>query len=95
MSAQEKTEIKTNATISQLFQIVIELNQEQQKEVLDHAEQLLVKDKRENIRRSCDISVNYAANDRVYANQITNISARSVYRNPASFEHGRRGDTGF
>jgi len=79
MSAQEKTEIKTNAIISQLFQIVIELNQEQQKEILDHAEQLLVKDKRENIRRSCDISVNYAANDRVYSNQITNISANGLF----------------
>ena len=44
MSAQEKTEIKTNAIISQLFQIVIELNQEQQKEVLDHAEIIPVVD---------------------------------------------------
>ena len=79
MSAQEKTEKKINTIISELFRIVIELNQEQQKEVLDHAEQLLVKDKRENIRRSCDISVNYAANDRVYSNQITNISANGLF----------------
>jgi Tfp pilus assembly protein PilZ len=79
MSAQEKTEKNINAIISELFRIVIELNQEQQKEVLDHAEQLLVKDKRENIRRSCDISANYAANDRVYSNQITNISANGLF----------------
>ena len=46
MSAQEKTEKKINTIISELFRIVIELNQEQQKEVLDHAEQLLAKDKR-------------------------------------------------
>ena len=79
MSAQEKTEKKINDVISKLFQIVSELNQEQQKEILHHAEQLLVKDKRENIRRSCDISVNYAANDRVYSNQITNISANGLF----------------
>ena len=79
MSAQEKIEKKTIAIISELFQIVMELNQEQQKEVMNHAEQLLVKEKRENIRRSCDISVNYAANDRVYANQITNISANGLF----------------
>jgi len=79
MSAQEKTEKKISPVISELFQIVSELNQEQQKEILDHAEQLLVKEKRENIRRSCDIPVNFAANDRVYSNQITNISANGLF----------------
>ena len=79
MSAQEKTEKKFSPVISELFQIVSELNQEQQKEILDHAEQLLVKEKRENIRRSCDIPVNFAANDRVYSNQITNISANGLF----------------
>jgi len=79
MSAQEKTDKKYNVVISKLFQIIIELNQEQQVELLHHAEQLLVKEKRENIRRSCDISVNYAANDRVYSNQITNISANGLF----------------
>jgi Tfp pilus assembly protein PilZ len=79
VSAQEKTEKKINAIVSELIKIVIELNQDQQKEVLHHAEQLLVKEKRENTRRSCDISVNYAANDRVYANQITNISANGLF----------------
>ena len=52
MSAQEKTEKKINATVSELIQIVIELNQDQQKEVLDHAEQLLVKEKRETSART-------------------------------------------
>ena len=79
MSAQEKTEKKITDVISKLFQIVSELNQAQQKEILHHAEQLLVKDKRENIRRSCNIPVSYAANDRVYSNQITNISANGLF----------------
>ena len=79
MSAQEKTDKKYNVVISKLFQIIIELNQEQQKELLYHAEQLLVKEKRENIRRSCDIPVNYAANDQLYASKITNISANGLF----------------
>mgnify|MGYP001823699680 CR=1 FL=1 len=79
MSAQEKTDKKYNVVISKLFQIIIELNQAQQKELLYHAEQLLVKEKRENIRRSCDIPVNYAANDQLYASKITNISANGLF----------------
>ena len=47
MSAQEKMDKKYNVVISKLFQIIIELNQEQQVELLHHAEQLLVKEKRE------------------------------------------------
>jgi Tfp pilus assembly protein PilZ len=79
MSAQEKTGKKYNVVISQLFQIIIELNEEQQKQLLDHAQQLLVKEKRRDIRRSCDIPVNYAANDHVYSNKITNISANGLF----------------
>ena len=79
MSAQEKTEKKYNVAISKLFQIIIELNQEQQEELLHHAEQLLAKEKRENIRRSCDIPVNYAANDHLYTSKITNISANGLF----------------
>jgi Tfp pilus assembly protein PilZ len=79
MSAQEKTDKRYNVVISKLFQIIIELNQEQQMELLHHAEHLLVKEKRGDIRRSCDIPINYAANDRVYSNKITNISANGLF----------------
>ena len=79
MSAQEKMDKKYNVAISKLFQIIIELNQEQQNELLYHAEQLLVKEKREGIRRSCDIPINYAANDHVYASKITDISANGLF----------------
>ena len=81
MSAQEKTRKKYNVVISQLFQIIIELNEEQQKKLLYHAEQLLVKEKRGDIRRSCDIPINFAANDHVYSNKITNISANGLFIN--------------
>ncbi len=66
MSAQEKTGKKYNVVISKLFQMIIELNEEQQQELLDHAEQLMVREKRRNIRKSCNIPVNYAADDHVY-----------------------------
>lgn len=79
MNAQEKTGKKYNVVISKLFQMIIELNEEQQQELLDHAEQLIVKEKRENIRKSCNIPVNYAAADHVYANEITNISATGLF----------------
>ena len=79
MNAQEKTGKKYNVVISKLFQMIIELNEEQQQELLDHAEQLIVREKRENIRKSCNIPVNYAAADHVYANEITNISATGLF----------------
>jgi Tfp pilus assembly protein PilZ len=79
MSAQEKTVKKYNVAISKLFQIIIELDEEQQVELLSHAEQLLVKEKRGDIRRYCDIPVNYAANDHVYASKITDISANGLF----------------
>jgi Tfp pilus assembly protein PilZ len=79
MSTQEQTQKEKNATLTKLFQIAIELNEDQQKELLAHAEQLLIEDKRENIRQSCNIPVSYAANDRVYSNQITNISANGLF----------------
>jgi Tfp pilus assembly protein PilZ len=79
MSAQEKKVKKYNVAISKLFQIIIELDEEQQMELLSHAEQLLVKEKRGDSRISCDIPINYAANDHVYANKITNISANGLF----------------
>lgn len=79
MSTQEQTQKEKNATLTKLFQIAVELNEDQQEELLSHAEQLLIEDKRENIRRSCNIPISYAANDRVYSNQITNISANGLF----------------
>jgi Tfp pilus assembly protein PilZ len=79
MSTQEQTQQEKNAILTKLFQIAVGLNEDQQEELLSHAEQLLIEDKRENIRRSCIIPVSYAANDRVYSNQITNISANGLF----------------
>ena len=79
MNAKEKPRKKYSPVVSRLFQVVIQLNEELQKEILHHAETLLVKEKREEIRKSCDIPINYAARDRVYADQIKNISANGLF----------------
>ena len=65
--------------MSKLFEIAIQLGEEQQKELLMHAESLLVKEERANIGKACNIPINYALNDRVYTNQITNISANGLF----------------
>ena len=79
MNAQENTETQQDVIMSELFQKVIDLNENQQKQLLNYAEKLLVDEKREDIRRSCNIPINYAANNRVYSNQILNISANGLF----------------
>lgn len=79
MNAKEKTGKKYSTIVSRLFQIVIQLDEDLQNELLQHAEMLLVKEKRENIRKTCDIPINYASNDRVYHDLIRNISANGIF----------------
>jgi Tfp pilus assembly protein PilZ len=79
MSAQNQTIKKYNVVISKLFQIVIDLTEEQQLALLRHAEDLFVKEKRLNIRKSCDIPINYATDYRVYTNHIKNISHSGLF----------------
>lgn len=79
MNAEEKATKKYNVVISKLFQIVINLGEEQQEALLRHAEELLVKEKRVSIRKSCNIPINYAVYDRVFSNHIKNISSRGLF----------------
>lgn len=79
MSAQNQTLKKYNIVISKLFQIVLDLNEEQQLSLLRYAEDLFIKEKRLNIRKSCDIPVNYATDYRVYTNHIKNISRKGLF----------------
>ena len=79
MSAQEKKSRKYNAAITKLFQIAIELPEEQQMVLLRHAEDILAREKRIGIRKPCDIPVNYAIDYRVYTNQISNISQSGLF----------------
>ena len=81
MSAQEKKYSKANAVLDELFQIATKLNEEQQMALLLHAEDLFNRDKRSGLRKSCDIPINYATNDRVYTDQISNISRSGLFIN--------------
>jgi len=79
MSTQNQASKKYNVVLSKLFQIVIDLTEEQQLALLRHAEDLFAKEKRISIRKSCDIPVSYATDYRVYANNIKNISQNGLF----------------
>ena len=70
---------KYNVVIPKLFQIILNLPEDKQLALLQHAEDLLVKERRAFIRKSCSIPVSYATYDRVYSNTIKNISQRGVF----------------
>lgn len=70
---------KYNVVIPKLFQIILNLPEEKQLALLQHAEELLVRERRAFIRKSCSIPVSYATYDRVYSNTIKNISQRGVF----------------
>jgi Tfp pilus assembly protein PilZ len=70
---------KYNVVIPKLFQIILNLPEEKQLALLQHAEELLVKERRAFIRKTCSIPVSYATYDRVYSNTIKNISQKGVF----------------
>jgi Tfp pilus assembly protein PilZ len=70
---------KYNVVIPKLFQIILNLPEEKQVALLQHAEELLVKERRAFVRKSCSIPVSYATYDRVYSNIIKNISQKGVF----------------
>ncbi len=79
MSTQTKTAKKYNVIIAKLFQVVINLGEEQQQALLRFAEELLVNEKRADVRMSCHIPVNYAVYDRVYTDHVKNISPSGLF----------------
>jgi Tfp pilus assembly protein PilZ len=79
MNIPETALKKYNVVIPKLFQIILNLPEEKQVALLQHAEELLVKERRAFIRKSCSIPVSYATYDRVYSNTIKNISQKGVF----------------
>ena len=79
MNAPEKNAKKYNVILAKLFQVVINLDEEQQQTLLRHAEELLVREKRGGFRAPCRIPINYAAYDRLYTNYIKNISPSGLF----------------
>ena len=70
---------KYNVVIPKLFQIILNISEDKQLLLLKYAEELLVKERRAFIRKTCSIPVSYATYDRVYTNTIKNISQKGVF----------------
>jgi Tfp pilus assembly protein PilZ len=69
---------KYNVTISKLIKLILSLNEEHQEALLKKGQELLSKEKRAP-RKSCRIPVKYTTFDRVYSDQIMNISQSGVF----------------
>ena len=70
---------KYNVIIPKLFQIILNISEDKQLLLLQYAEDLLVKERRAFVRKTCSIPVSYATYDRVYSNTIKNISQKGVF----------------
>ncbi len=79
MNVPETALKKYNVVIPKLFQIILNLPEEKQLSLLQHAEELLIRERRAFIRKTCAIPVSYATYDRVYSNTIKNISQKGVF----------------
>ncbi|MGD9238892.1 MAG: PilZ domain-containing protein [Desulfobacterales bacterium] len=79
MKSPAETLKKYNVVIPKLFQIILNISEDKQLLLLQYAEELLVKERRSFIRKTCSIPVSYATYDRVYTNTIKNISQKGVF----------------
>ena len=69
---------KYNTVIYKLFNLILKMDTAQQVRLLEKAEKLF-HERRSNIRKSCKIPVRYATYDRIYSNDIINISQNGVF----------------
>ncbi len=79
MNARAIKSITRNPNITKLLQLAVSLPEEHQLALLRHAQDLAVKDKRDTLRKACDIMVSYANDCRVYTNNISNISKSGLF----------------
>jgi hypothetical protein len=70
---------KYNTNIKKLFDAIIKLNAEQQTKVMNYVEELLTDNKRMSVRKPCDIPINYATQNRVFSDTITDISKNGLF----------------
>jgi len=70
---------KYELIIKKLFDAILSLNRKQQMQVLSYVEDLIVENKRESVRKPCDIQVTNAALNRIYSDNITNISENVIF----------------
>ena len=65
---------KYNIVLAQLFNLIIDLNEEQQSLLLKEVEEKLLKEKRGYVRKARSVPVRYINNDRIFSGFIINFS---------------------
>ncbi len=70
---------KYNVTIKKLFDAILKLNQEQQTQVMIYIKELLAENKRISVRKECNIPISYATQDRIYSDNIADISKSGLF----------------
>ena len=79
MSIFNKKFKKYNVTLKKLFDAILNLSQEQQTQVMIFVEQLLAENKRISVRKTCDIPISYATQNRIYSDNIADISKSGLF----------------
>ena len=79
MSIFNKKFKKYNVTLKKLFDAILSLSHEQQTQVMVFVEQLLAENKRISVRKACDIPISYATQNRIYSDNITDISKSGLF----------------
>ena len=70
---------KYNTDILNLFEIILSLDEKKQRKLLSIAKALFLSEKRRDDRKSCQIPVYYATEERVYTGYIKNISRTGLF----------------
>jgi len=65
--------------MTQLFNLILTLNPEEQRFLLKNVEKLILDEKRKSARKICRIPVRYIYNERIYNDFIVNISRTGCF----------------
>jgi Tfp pilus assembly protein PilZ len=78
---------KYNISLAKLLNLIINLNEEQQRFLLTEVEKIFLKEKRGHVRNVCSVPVRYINYDHIYSNFIINFSRDGCFiktQNPLS-----------
>jgi Tfp pilus assembly protein PilZ len=70
---------KYNITIKNLFDAILQLSQEQQKQLMIYVEELIAENKRISIRKAYKIPISYATQNHIYSDNISDISKSGLF----------------
>ena len=77
---QNKVKLKKyNLTIAKLLEVILSMSEEQQAAILRQADEMVRSDRRNFVRKSCHLQVDFATTDRTHRGYIKNISHHGVF----------------